>query len=86
VNSSFAPSVRIPFLFNIEGPDEDNVCRFLEQTYEISSRDPLGYRTFRIRSDPSRDIEMIFPLFVASILAYVERFDAKATIIDTRPS
>lgn len=86
MKSSFAPSVRIPFLFKIEGPDEENVCRFLEQTYEVSSRDPLGYRTFRIRSDHNDEIERVFPLIVSSIVWYVERFDTTVNFIDTRPS
>lgn len=88
MNSSFAPSIRIPFLLKIEGPEEEVVCRYLDNVYEVSSRDPLGYRTLRLRLDfHAYDLtDERIRLLSKAIAAYVERFDAKATIVDTRPS
>lgn len=88
MNLSFENTIRIPFLLKIEGPDEVFVWKFLENVYDVSSRDPLGYRTLRIRLDfhTYELTEERIRLLSKAIVAYVERFDAKATVIDTRPS
>ncbi len=55
MNQSFDNTFRLPYLFNLEGEDDDvdGLIQTLESSsYEVSTKDPLGYRSIRVVSAP----------------------------------
>lgn len=55
MNQIFENTFRLPYLFKFEGTQDqvDGLVRTLEYShFEVSSKDPLGYRSIRVRSAP----------------------------------
>ena len=71
MNQSFDNTFRLPYLFKFEGADDD-VELFLmstEKLFEVSSRDPMGFRGVRTRFQPRQEMnEDEFCFYNARIL------------------
>lgn len=55
MKQSFENTFRLPYLFSLEGEDDDvdGLIQTLESSsFEVSTRDPLGHRSIRVVSAP----------------------------------
>lgn len=71
MNQSFKNTFRLPYLFKLEGEDGDVelFLRTTEKLFEVSSRDPMGFRGVRTRFQPPQEVnEDEFCFYNARIL------------------
>ncbi len=71
MNQAFDNTFRLPYLFKFEGADDDVelFLRATEKLFEVSSRDPMGFRGVRTRFQPPPEVsEEEFCFYSARIL------------------